>query len=54
MVKIRYSVPYGFLPHREHRSKKNKKNIGGIDGKFYRLRKKKKLEDLKKKDLENN
>jgi len=54
MVIVRYSVPYDYRPHREHRSKKNKKNIGGRDGRLWKLRRKRMLEELRLKDLENN
>ena len=37
MVKVRYSVPHEYRPHREHRSKKNKRHIGGRDGKLWRI-----------------
>lgn len=53
MVRVRYSVPHEYRPHREHRSKRNKKYIGGRDGKLWKLRRKKKIEELKLKDLED-
>lgn len=53
MVNVRYSVPSNFYPHRDHRSKKNRVNFKRVNSKFYKLKHKKKLEEIIIKDLED-
>jgi len=54
MSRVSKSCPYtGTLPHRDHRSKKGRDKNGSKSDREFSIRRKKQLEKLRIKDLEN-